>query len=264
VSAPRAVLTERRGTVLVITLNRPAASNAVDGEMARGIAAAVDRLDDDDGLRAAVIGGAGEGFCAGADPKALAGGDPPYVAGRGFAGLVEAPPEKPLVAAIEGFAMGGGLGIALACDLVVAAPGAKLGIPEVRRGLVALGGGLPSLPGRVGRGVALEMALTGAPIDARRGYEVGLVNRLADSGATLDAALELAGTVTRNAPGAVRASKRVIVESPAWPADERWLRQDEVAGPIFASEEARATTAAFGERLERLWAATDRREGAVE
>ncbi len=258
------VLSQRRGQILLITLNRPRLRNSVDGEMARGIAAAIDELDGDDELRVGVMTGAGEGFCAGADLETLGGGDIPFVDGRGFAGLVEAPPGKPLVAAVEGFAMGGGLEIALACDLMVAARGAQLGLPEVRHGLLAVGGGLLELTNRVGRAVAMELALTGVPIDAQRGHELGLVNRLAEPGEALGVALALASTIARNAPGAVMSSKRVVAESPDWKLGERWRRQEEIAAPAFASEDVRIAAAELGRRLGRLWAANDQRQGVSE
>ena len=257
-----AVLVERRNRILLVTLNRPGVRNCVDGKMARGIAAALDELDGDDRLRVGVLAGAGEGFSAGMDLTTLAGGDSPFVEGRGFAGLVEAPPAKPLVAAIEGFAIGGGLEIALACDLIVAARGAKLGIPEVKRSLLAVAGGLLRLPTRVGHNVAMEMALMGIPIAAERGHELGMVNRLADPGAAVDVALMLADAVARNSPTAVAASKRIIVESSEWSARDRWRRQDEIAGPVLASAETRDGAVAYGEKLEALWRAADRTEGA--
>jgi enoyl-CoA hydratase len=261
-SAEPVVLVEHRGPVLVITLNRPHVRNCIDGEMAREIASAVERLDGDERLRAGVITAAGQGFCAGMDLRTLSGGDSAFVEGRGFAGLVERPPVKPLVAAVEGFAMGGGLELALACDLIVAAAGSKLGIPEVKRSLLAVGGGLLRLPARVGRNVAMEMALTGEPIAAERAYELGLVNRLAHPGQALEVALALADAIVGNAPAAVAASKRIIVESDGWSAHDRWLRQEEVARPILDSDEVRAGAVTFAEKLETLWRVTDRAQEA--
>ncbi|HWF75440.1 MAG TPA: crotonase/enoyl-CoA hydratase family protein, partial [Solirubrobacteraceae bacterium] len=194
-SEERAVLIERRGRVLVATLNRPEQRNAVNLAVAEGIAAALDELDDDAELSVGVLTGAGKGFCAGMDLKAFVAGERPYIDGRGFAGIVQRPSAKPLIAAIEGFAVAGGLEIALACDLMVAARGAKLGIPEVKRSLVAAGGGLLRLPRALPRAVAMELALTGDPISAERGYELGLVNRLADPGGALEQALALAEAI---------------------------------------------------------------------
>src|SRR5436190_17472766 len=187
-----AVLTERRGNVLLITLNRPDARNAVNLPLAEGVAAALDELDADDGLSVGVLTGAGKAFCAGMDLKAFVTGERPWVGDRGFAGIVQRASRKPLIAAIEGFAVAGCFEIALASDLIVAARGAKLGIPEVKRSLVAAGGALSPLPQRLPYGTAMELALTGDPIDAERAYELGVVNRLAEPGAAVEAALELA------------------------------------------------------------------------
>jgi enoyl-CoA hydratase len=249
----RAVLTERRGRVLAITLNRPDARNAVNGALARGIAAALDELDADAELRAGVLTGAGKGFCAGMDLKAFVAGESPHVDGRGFAGITQRSADKPLVAAIEGFAVAGGLEVALSCDLIVAARGAKLGIPEVKRSLVAAGGALLRLPRRIPYHVAMELALTGDPIPAERGYELGLVNRLAEPGAALDTALELAEAVAANAPLALAASKRIVVESAGWDPNEAWVKQGEIAGPVFVSEDAREGATAFAEKREPVW-----------
>src|SRR5256886_4369923 len=187
-----AVLTERRDGVLLITLNRPDARNAVNSALAQGLAATLDELDADDALSVGVLTGAGKGFSAGMDLKAFVAGDRPYAGDRGFAGITQRAAEKPLIAAIEGFAVAGGLEIALSCDLIVAAYGARLGIPEVKRSLVAAGGALLRLPQRIPYHVAMELALTGDPIDAERGHELGIVNRLAEPGGAVDAALELA------------------------------------------------------------------------
>src|SRR5215212_4638100 len=192
-SAP--VRVEVDGDVLEITIDRPEARNAVNLAVAEGIAAALDRLDGEESLRAGILTGAGGTFCAGMDLKAFVQGESPHVEGRGFAGIVEGPPRKPIIAAIEGFAVAGGLEVALACDLIVAARGAKLGIPEAKRSLVAAGGALLRLPQRMPYHLAMEMALTGDPIAAERGAEVGLVDRLADPGGAVDTALELAATI---------------------------------------------------------------------
>jgi enoyl-CoA hydratase len=262
VSAGPVVRLEARGPVLLVTLNRPKLRNCIDGEMARILASAVERLDAEEGLRVGVVAGAGSGFCAGMDLATLSGTDAPFVDGRGFAGLVESPPVKPLIAAIEGFAIGGGLEIALACDLIVAARGATFAIPEVKRGLLAVGGGLLRLPGVVGRNVAMEMALTGAPLGAERAHELGLVNRLADPGAALDVALGLARVVAGNPVAATVASKRIVVESGGWAPGERWERQAEIAEPVLASEEVRSGAVEFAGKLEALWRAADREGGA--
>ena len=193
-----AVLTERRDGVLVITLNRPDARNAVNAALAEGVGAALDELDADDELRVGVLTGAGKGFSSGMDLKAFVAGESPYVEGRGFAGITRRSSRKPLIAAIEGFAVAGGFEVALSCDLIVASKGARLGIPEVKRSLVAAAGALFRLPRRIPYHLAMELALTGDPIDAERGHQLGLVNGLSEPGGALDAALELAGDIVKN------------------------------------------------------------------
>ena len=248
-----AVLTERRGRVLLITLNRPERRNAVNAALAAGLAGALDELDGDPELSVGVLTGAGKGFCAGMDLRAFVAGESPYAGGRGFGGIVERPADKPLIAAVEGFAVAGGLEVALSCDLIVAARGAKLGIPEVKRGLVAAAGGLLKLPERIPYHVAMELALTGDPIAAERGHELGLVNRLAEPGAAVGGALELAVAIAANGPLALAASKRILVEAPTWPAAERWERQREITGPVTASEDAREGATAFAEKRAPVW-----------
>ena len=252
-SDEQAVLTERRGSTLLITLNRPDARNAVNAALAAGVAAGLDELDSDDGLRAGVITGAGGGFCAGMDLNAFLRGESPHVEGRGFAGIVQRPPRKPLIAAVEGFALAGGLEVALACDLIVAARDARLGIPEVKRSLVAAGGALIHLPRRVPYHLAMELALTGEPIGAERAAEIGAVNRLAVPGGAVDAALELAGVIARNGPLALDASKRIVRRALDWTEEVAWQRQGESAGPVFASEAAREGATAFAEKREPVW-----------
>lgn len=248
-----AVLTERRERVLVITINRPDQRNAVNGAVAAGIAAALDELDNDAQLSLGVLTGAGKGFSAGMDLKAFVAGESPYAGDRGFAGITQRASVKPLIAAIEGFAIAGGLEIALSCDLIVASRGARLGIPEVKRSLVAAGGGLLRLPRVLPRSVAMELALTGDPIDAERGYELGLVNRLAEPAGALAEALELAGTIAGNGPLALAATKRVLTESLDWPDAEFFERQGAITGPVMASEDAREGAAAFAEKRPPVW-----------
>jgi enoyl-CoA hydratase len=252
-SEEQAVLTERRDGVLIITLNRPAARNAVNGAVAQGIGAALDELDASDDLQVGIVTGAGGFFCAGMDLKAFVAGESVYVDGRGFAGITQRAARKPLIAAIEGFAVAGGLEVALSCDLLVSARGAKLGIPEVKRSLVAAGGALLRLPGRIPYHVAMELALTGDPITAERGYELGLVNRVVEPGSALDEALALAAAIAKNGPLALDASKRVIQESPAWDESEMWERQGEISGPVFGSADAREGAVAFSEKREPVW-----------
>lgn len=247
------VLTERRDGVLLIVLNRPDARNAVNLPLAEGIAAALDELDSDDALTVGVLTGAGKGFCAGMDLKAFVSGERPWVGDRGFAGIVRRASVKPLIAAVEGFAVAGGLEVALACDLIVAARGAKLGIPEVKRSLVAAGGALLRLPRRIPYHVAMELALTGDPISAERAHELGLVGRLADPGGAVEAALELAGQIAVNAPLALVASKRILQEQYDWPAAEMWERQSAISDPVFVSEDAREGATAFAEKRPPVW-----------
>ncbi|MGO9961611.1 MAG: crotonase/enoyl-CoA hydratase family protein [Solirubrobacteraceae bacterium] len=251
--AEQAVLTERRERVLVVTINRPEQRNAINAAVAAGIAAALDELDADGAVSIGVLTGAGQGFCSGMDLRAFVAGERPWVGDRGFAGITQRAAAKPLIAAIEGFAVAGGLEVALACDLIVAARGARLGIPEVKRSLVAAGGGLLRLPRVLPRNVAMELALTGDPIEAERAYELGLVNRLADAGGALDAALELAAVIAANGPLALAASKRILTESVDWPESEFFTRQGEIVGPVMASEDAREGATAFAEKRSPVW-----------
>ncbi|WP_026417022.1 crotonase/enoyl-CoA hydratase family protein [Actinomadura oligospora] len=248
-----AVLVEEDGAVLVVTINRPEARNAVNGAVAQGIAAALDTLDSRKDLSIGVLTGAGGTFCAGMDLKGFLTGDNPIVEGRGFAGIVERPPAKPLIAAVEGYALAGGCEIALSCDMVVAAKDAQFGLPEPKRGLVAAAGGLLRLPQRIPFHIAMEMALTGDKYPAERMAEFGFVNRLTDSGGALAAAKELALKVAENAPLALAATKKVIVESPEWSADERWARQSEIVIPVFGSKDAQEGPAAFAEKRKPVW-----------
>ena len=247
------VLTERRDGVLLITLNRPDARNAVNLALAEGIAAALDTLDDDGELSVGVLTGAGAGFSAGMDLKAFVTGERPWVGDRGFAGIVQRASRKPLIAAIEGFAVAGGLEVALACDLIVAGRNAKLGIPEVKRSLVAAGGALLRLPQRVGYGAAMELALTGDTIDAERAHGLGLVDRVAEPGGAVDTALELAAAISRNGPLALAATKEILKSQRDWSEDDFWAKQGEISGPVFGSEDAREGAVAFSEKRDPVW-----------
>ncbi|HWD76252.1 MAG TPA: crotonase/enoyl-CoA hydratase family protein [Solirubrobacteraceae bacterium] len=249
----QAVLTERRERVLLITINRPDQRNAVNAAVAAGIAAALDELDADAELSTGVVTGAGKGFSSGMDLKAFVTGERPWAGDRGFAGITQRASAKPLIAAIEGFAVAGGLEVALSCDLIVAARGARLGIPEAKRSLVAAGGGLLRLPRMLPRNIAMEMALTGDPITAERGHELGLVNRLAEPGAALETALELAAMIAQNGPLALAATKRILNESVDWPDAEFFTRQAEISGPVMASEDAREGATAFAEKRAPAW-----------
>jgi enoyl-CoA hydratase len=252
-SDTEAVLTERRGNVLLITIDRPEVRNAVNAAVAEGLAGALDELDGEDSLSVGVLTGAGGFFCAGMDLGAFVRGESPYFGDRGFAGIAQRASRKPLIAAIEGFAVAGGMEVALACDLIVAARGAKLGIPEAKRSLVAAGGALLRLPRRMPYHVVMELALTGDPLAAERFHELGVVNRLAEPGAAVDVALELAATLAENGPLALIASKRILQEQFDWSSADMWERQGAISGPVFASEDAKEGAAAFKEKRDPIW-----------
>lgn len=247
------VLVRRDGEVLVVTLNRPAVRNAVDRSVSEGVAAAIDALEADRHLAVGIITGAGGTFCSGMDLRAFLAGERPELPGRGFAGLTEAPPAKPLIAAVEGYALAGGCEIVLACDLVVAAEDAAFGLPEVRRGLVAGSGGLVRLPTRIPKQIATEYALTGDHLRAPDAHRWGLVNRLTPPGMALAGAQELARRIAANGPLAVRATKRIIAESPGWPASEVWSRQHGMVEAVLASADAREGARAFAEKRPPVW-----------
>ncbi|MET9471184.1 crotonase/enoyl-CoA hydratase family protein [Streptomyces sp. NPDC002922] len=247
------VLHERRGDVLTITINRPAQKNAVDHEVAVRLAAALDLLDADPELSVGVLTGAGGVFSAGMDLKAFAKGELPVLPGRGFGGLTGTAVRKPLVAAVEGWALGGGFEMVLACDLIVAAEDARFGLPEVTRGLVAAAGGLVRLPRRLPYHVAARVLLTGEPLTAAEGKEYGLVNELTPPGAALDVARELAGRVARNAPLALAAVKEVLRETQGLNESDAFTRQDELTSGLFSSEDAQEGARAFTEKRAPVW-----------
>ena len=247
------VLTEARGSVLLITINRPEVRNAVNGAVAEGIAGALEQLDGDDGLSVGVLTGAGGFFCAGMDLGAFVKGESPWFGDRGFAGIAQRASQKPLIAAIEGFAVAGGMEIALACDLIVAAKGAKLGIPEAKRSLVAAGGALLRLPRRMPYHVVMELALTGDPMTADRFHEFGVVNRLAEPGSAVEVAIELAERLSKSGPLALIASKRILQEQYDWSTAEMWEKQGAISGPVFASEDAKEGASAFKEKRDPAW-----------
>ena len=247
------VLTSVEDGVLVVTLNRPEAKNAANKALAEGVAAAMDELDGNDELRVAILTGAGGTFCAGMDLKAFVSGETPQIKGRGFAGLTEASPKKPLIAAVEGYALAGGLELAISCDMIVAAEDAKFGIPETKRGLAAAAGGLVKLPRQIPSRVAMELALTGDFISAERAYELGLINKVVPSGSALEAAKELAAKIAANGPLAVAASKKVIMEQADWSQDEMFKKQGEIVNPIFTSEDAIEGATAFAEKRPPNW-----------
>lgn len=251
-STAEAVLTEQRGRILIITINRPEAKNAVNAAVSQGLADATDRLDADPGLSVGIVTGAGGSFCAGMDLKAFARGENVAVKGRGL-GFTERPAVKPVIAAVEGYALAGGTELALATDLIVAARNSAFGIPEVKRGLVAAGGGLLRLPTRIPYQIAMELALTGDPLPAERAHELGLVNVLAEPGHALEAAIELAERITVNGPLAVAATKRVIVESRSWSPEDQWREQAQIIMPVFASKDAKEGAVAFAEKRPPNW-----------
>jgi len=252
-AATDSVRVEREDAVLIVTIARPQARNAIDRATSEAIARAMDTLDADPTLTLGILTGAGGHFCAGMDLKAFLRGERVELPGRGLAGIVETPPVKPLIAAIEGFALAGGCEIALACDLIVAAEDAQFGIPEVKRGLIAGSGGLIRLPQRIPRQVALEYALTGAMMPAAEARQWGLVNRLTPSGGALEGARALARTIAANGPLAVRMTKRIVAESPAWPPQEVWPRQRALLEEILASGDAREGALAFAEKRAPRW-----------
>ncbi|GAC70348.1 crotonase/enoyl-CoA hydratase family protein [Gordonia soli] len=240
--------------ILVITIDRPEQRNAMTKAAAHQIAAALDRLDADPELAAGILTGTADTFCAGMDLKRFAeSGERPIVEGRGFGGLVEAPPAKPLIAAVEGWALGGGFELVLAADLVVASDGARFGLPEVRRGLIARAGGIFRATQVLPRAIALELLLTGEPITAADAHRYGLVNRVVAEGAAVAAARELAAAIARNAPLAVRASKAVARRSRTWTDDEAFERQLEYTDAVFASADAKEGPRAFAERCAPRW-----------
>jgi enoyl-CoA hydratase len=247
------VLSERRGNVLLITLNRPEVRNAVNAALAAGVAGALEELDGDDELSVGVLTGAGGFFCAGMDLGAFVKGESPYFGDRGFAGIARRAARKPLIAAIEGFAVAGGMEIALACDLIVAARGAKMGIPEAKRSLVAAGGALLHLPRRMPYHVVMELALTGDPLLAERFHELGLVNRLAEPGSAVEDALALAAQLANNGPLALAASKRILQEQFDWSSENMWDKQGAIAGPVMASDDAKEGASAFKQKRDPLW-----------
>lgn len=253
------IITEIRGNVAVITLNRPDALNAVNQELATGLGDALEAAENDASVRAIVVTGAGRGFSAGFDLKAFArgeGGEHPGHPEWGFGGFVRHSVDKPVIAAVNGFAFGGGAELVLAADLAVAGRSAKLGFPEVKRGLIAAAGGVIRLPRLIPRRFALELVLTGEPLSADRALELGLVNRVVDDGAVLDEAVALAAQIAQNAPLAVQASKRFIREADSFASDwddEVWVEQDRTVQRVFASDDAAEGAKAFAEKRSPEW-----------
>jgi enoyl-CoA hydratase len=247
------VLTEVTDGVGVLTLNRPEAKNAVDLATTQALAAAVDEFEARADVTVLVLTGAGGTFCAGMDLKAFARGERPRIEGRGFAGLTEAPPVKPLIAAVEGWALAGGCELALAADLIVAASDARFGIPEVKRGLFAAGGGVLRLAKALPYQRAMEMALTGDPLPAAEAHRFGLVNVLTEPGGALEGARALAARVAANGPLGVQASKQLIAGSVGWTDRGALEAQRELADRVFASADALEGARAFAEKRAPVW-----------
>ncbi|MFI4935506.1 MAG: crotonase/enoyl-CoA hydratase family protein [Caulobacterales bacterium] len=246
------ILTERKGPVLIITINRPQARNAFDAASATAMEAAVDQLDADDSLFVGVITGAGGNFSAGADLKAAARGERAATERGGF-GMFAKPPRKPVIAAVEGFAVGGGFELCLSCDLIVAARTARFGLPEVRHNVVAIGGGLFRLPRRMPYHLAMELALTGEFKDADYLHRFGVVNRVVGEGEALEAAVAWAEALLVNGPTALAATKEIIFHSPEWTDDEAWRAQMQYAQRALESEDRKEGLAAFAEKRKPVW-----------
>jgi enoyl-CoA hydratase len=248
-----AVSVEVADGIGIITINRPEARNAVNEAVARGMAAAIDEFDSRRDITSLIITGAGGTFCAGMDLKGFLAGENSMAGGRGFGGITHRPPAKPVIAAVEGYALAGGFEIVLSCDLVVASEEAMFGLPEVSRGLVAGAGGLFRLPRRIPYHLAMEIALTGARVPAQRLDAAGLVNRLVPAGEALAQARALAAELGRNAPLSLAATKRIVAESADWPLSESFDRQDNIVRPVFTSADAMEGAAAFAEKRAPVW-----------
>jgi len=245
----------QQGRIAILTLNRPEARNAVNGQVAAAMEAGIDRLEEDPDVWVGVVASTGPVFCAGADLKAIAAGEAADLQTKrgGFGGITARHREKPLIAAVDGPALAGGFEIVLSCDLVVASTAARFGVPEVKRSLVAAAGGLFRLPRHLPRAVAMELALTGDPIDAARAHALGLVNELVEPGQALDAALALAERIAVNAPVAVRESRRVVVEGALADDDTAWRLTREAMAKAVATEDFQEGPRAFIEKRAPQW-----------
>jgi enoyl-CoA hydratase len=250
------VLRDRQGHIEILTINRPEARNAINGAVSRAFSAAFDELEQDDECWVVIITGAGDkAFSAGMDLKAFAAGEAGDIMGAkgGFGGIAQREFSKPIIAAVNGSALAGGCEIMLSCDLVVAVEEARFGIPEVKRGLIAGAGGLVRLPKRIPPAIALELALTGDPIDAQRALQLGLINRVVPADKLMEEALALAGTIADNAPLAVRASKRVMKLAGELPDAQGWEINNAAVGEVFSSADAMEGPAAFAEKRAPNW-----------
>jgi enoyl-CoA hydratase len=244
---------EEENGVLIITIDRPEQRNAMTFAIAKAIALALDELDNRKDLSVGILSGSGGNFCSGMDLKRFVEGELASVSGRGFGGVTERPPRKPLIAAVEGYALAGGFEMVLACDMVIASTDATFGLPEVRRGLVARAGGLLRLPLLIPQAVAMELILTGNTFGAARAESLGLVNKVVPVGETLTTAKILARTIAANAPLAIEAAKRIVIESPTWPPDQKFSIQKEISDPVFSSDDAKEGALAFAERRIPVW-----------
>lgn len=247
------VLVAVADNIMTVTINRPLTKNSVNMVVAQGIAEAMDMLDSRPEIRVGILTGAGGSFCAGMDLKAFVAGEKPIVEGRGFAGLCEKPPQKPLIAAVEGYALAGGCELAMSCDLIVAADNSQFGIPEAKLGLSAAAGGLMRFPRQIPYRLAMEYALTGDLFSAKRAYELGFINRLVEPGTALLEAEKLAKKIASNGPLAVVASKQVIAQSSDWKAEEMFQKQAGFIDPVFDSEDAIEGATAFAEKRPPIW-----------
>ncbi len=247
------VLVEHIDGLVIVTINRPEQRNAVNRAVSYGVCEAMDELDRNPDLRVGILTGAGGTFCSGMDLKAFLRGEQTRVEGRGILGMAFTPPKKPVIAAVEGYALAGGFESMLCCDLVVAARNAQFGIPEVKRGLAAAAGGLIRLPRLIPQRIAMEMALTGDMFSAERLYQYGLINTLTEPGQALEEARKLARRIIANAPLSLAASKRVIVEQRDWSIAEMFERQEAITRPVLDSKDAREGAAAFAEKRPAAW-----------
>jgi len=247
------LLVDRRDAITVATINRPEARNAIDLATAQALEVAVDEFEADETAHVFVLTGAAGTFSAGMDLVALTRGEMPMTERRGPLGIAGKPPVKPMIAAVEGYALAGGFELALSGDLIVAARDAQLGIPEVKRGLVAAGGGVLRLTQRLPRSTVAELALTGGKVSADRLYQLGLINRVTEPGDTLEVALELAAEIAAAAPIAVLKSKQIMDESPDWSVAEAFAKQGEIALPALVSEDAAEGALAFAQKREPQW-----------
>ena len=248
------VLVTQEENILVITIDRPAVRNAIDHRTSQALADAMDRLDNDPTVAVGILTGAGGHFCSGMDLKAFVNGERIELPGRGLGGMIETPPLKPIIAAVEGYALAGGFEIALACDILVAAENAVFGLPEVKRGLIAGSGGLIRLPQKIPRQIAMQYALTGETMSAKDARQWGLVNELTSAGHALAAAKILAQKIAANGPLAVKMAKHVMAQSVYWSIDELWKKQNQVLETVIQSQDAREGAMAFNEKRSPVWA----------